>query len=85
MSVPFDLSRCVICQKNQKPSNFYFCILCAKEYGTFEKPFSAWPAWVKPLTREYDKWQRRRKSATWIEEVPYDPNFLNKLIENEQG
>lgn len=88
MSVPFDLSKCVICQKNQKPSNLYFCKPCAKKWGIIKDgrhtPHSTWPEWVKTLVQEYRKWSERKRSKDWIEELPYDPNFLTNLIESKQ-
>ncbi len=89
MSVPFDLGKCVICQKNQKPHSLFFCKPCAKEWGIIkdgrQTPQSTWPEWIMVLVRDHDKWKKRVKSETWVEEVPYDPSVLTGLIESRQG
>lgn len=88
MSVPFDLSKCVVCQRNQKPNSLYLCKPCAKEWGIIEDgrqiPHSAWPEWIKALVKEYRKWGDRTRSKYWVEEIPYDPSLLTDLIEANQ-
>lgn len=84
MSAPFDLSKCAICQKNRKPDRFALCIKCAKEHETLGKPFSVWPDWIKFLANEHRKWRERKLSKYYMEEIPYDPRHLERLIENEQ-